>query len=99
MFTGTFPTTYVASECRCPPSHPKISNRLPGRKCAKNGDKLERDLVSRLADTAHPAEFATDDDNWSYWLSKNVDQVTIDIDLSYGQIQVCHYFQDFIIHT
>jgi usherin len=90
VYTGTFPTTYIASECRCPPTHPKISVRLPGRKCAKNWDNSERDLASRLADTAHPVEFATDGDNWSYWLSQDVDQVTIDVDLMHGQIQVCH---------
>ena len=54
-------------------------------------------MVSRLADTAHPVEFATDGDSWSYWLSKSTDQVTIDIDLLYGQIQVGHYSQDQII--
>ncbi len=88
MYTGTFPTTYIASECRCPPTHPKISVSVPGRKCAKNWAKVESDLVSRLADTAHPVEFATDGDNWSYWLSQDTNEVIIDIDLLYGQIQV-----------
>ena len=56
----------------------------------KNADKLEPDsnLESRLADTAHPIEFATDDDTYSYWLSQDTDKVTIDVDLMYGQLQV-----------
>ena len=92
VYTGVFPTTYIASECRCPPTHPKISNSLPGRKCVKNSDTSETNLVSRLANTAHPVEFATDDDSWSYWLSEDTNQVTIDVNLMYGQLQVILIF-------
>ena len=90
MYTGVFPSTFIASECRCPPTHPKISNTVPGRKCAKNWDKTERNLVSRIAETAHPIKFATDGDSVSYWLSQDTEQVTINISLLYGQIQVSH---------
>ena len=87
MFTGTFPSTYIASECRCPPSHPKISTKLPA-KCGKNSDSTESSLVSRLSETSHPIEFATDFDPVTYWLSELTNEVTIDIDLLYGLLQV-----------
>lgn len=93
-YTGVFPMTYIASECRCPASHPKISTRIPGRKCVKNSDILEKNLVSRLSDTAHPIKFAADSDSSSYWLSTNVDNVTIDIDLLYNGLQVSSSFVD-----
>ena len=83
------PVAYVASNCRCPPTHPKINVAEPA-KCLKN---LEGDLytVSRLADTAHPIEFATDGDTQSFWLSKITENATISIDFSYSGLQVCFY--------
>ncbi|XP_028396319.1 LOW QUALITY PROTEIN: usherin-like [Dendronephthya gigantea] len=95
VYTGTFPSTYILSGCRCPPMHPKISSALPGRKCAKNGDKTQTDLADRLADTAHPIEFATDGDSLSHWLSQDTEQVTIDVDLMYGELQVFHVIHEF----
>jgi len=89
-FTGVLPFAYVASSCRCPPTHPKINVAEPA-KCLKN---LEGDLdtVSRLADTAHPIEFATDGDTLSFWLSEITNSVTIDINLSYSGLQVMFFF-------
>ena len=94
-FTGVLPFAYVASSCRCPPTHPKINVAEPA-KCLKN---LEGDLdtVSRLADTAHPIEFATDGDTLSFWLSEITNSVTIDINLSYSGLQVMYFFCHFQI--
>ena len=44
--------------------------------------------MSRLADTAHPIEFATDGDTLSFWLSEITENVTIDINLKYTGFQV-----------
>ena len=81
------PVAYVASNCRCPPTHPKINVAEPA-KCLKNVEG-DLDTVSRLADTAHPIELATDGDTQSFWLSKITENATISIDLSYSGLQVC----------
>ena len=44
--------------------------------------------MSRLADTAHPVELATDGDTLSFWLSELTENATIDIELSYSRLQV-----------
>ena len=85
-FTGVLPTVYVASNCRCPPTHPKINVAEPA-KCLKNLDG-DTDTVSRLNDTAHPTEFATDGDSLSYWLSEITENATIHINLAYAGLQV-----------
>ena len=89
------PFAYVASSCRCPPTHPKINVAQPA-KCLKNKDG-DADTVSRLADTAHPIELATDADPHSFWLSEitNGTSVTIDINLSYSGLQVIYVFSSF----
>ena len=92
-FTGVLPFAYVASSCRCPPTHPKINVAQPA-KCLKNKDG-DVDTVSRLADTAHPIEFATDADPQSFWLSEITNSVTIDINLSYSGLQVIYVFSSF----
>ena len=88
LFTGVLPSAYVASNCRCPPTHPKINAAEPA-KCLKNLEgNNATDSVSRLADTAHPIEFATDGDTLSFWLSEITENVTIDINLKYTGFQV-----------
>ena len=53
--------------------------------------------VSRLADTAHPIEFATDGDTLSFWLSEITENATIDINLCYSGLQVwCFYFESYL---
>lgn len=76
----------MASHCRCPPTHPKINVAEPA-KCLKNVEG-DLDTVSRLKDTAHPIEFATDGDTLSFWLSEITENATIDINLSYTGLQV-----------
>ena len=44
--------------------------------------------MSRLADTAHPIELATDGDTLGFWLSELTENATIDIELSYLRLQV-----------
>ena len=44
--------------------------------------------MSRLADTAHPVELATDGDVVGFWLSELTENATIDIELSYLRLQV-----------
>ena len=87
VFTGTLPSVYVASNCRCPPTHPKINVAEPA-KCLRNQEGNLDDTVSRLADTAHPIEFATDGDTFSFWLSEIAENATVDINLSYSGLQV-----------
>ncbi|XP_067031738.1 usherin-like isoform X1 [Acropora muricata] len=90
-FTGVLPPEYVASQCRCPPTHPKIypggPTSAPSR-CLRNVEGSLDDAVSRLADTAHPVELATDGDTLGFWLSELTENATIDIELSYSRLQV-----------
>ena len=86
-FTGTLPSAYVASNCRCPPTHPKINVAAPAN-CLKNVEGDIDDTVSRLADTAHPIELATDGDTLGFWLSEITEYATVDINLSYSGLQV-----------
>ena len=44
--------------------------------------------MSRLADTAHPVQLATDGDTLGFWLSELTENATIDIELSYSRLQV-----------
>jgi len=90
-FTGVLPPEYVASHCRCPPTHPKIYPGGPTSappRCLRNVNGSLDDAVSRLADTAHPVELATDGDTLSFWLSELTENATIDVELSYLRLQV-----------
>ena len=90
-FTGVLPPEYVASQCRCPPTHPKIYPGGPTSappRCLRNVEGSLDDAVSRLADTAHPVELATDGDTLGFWLSELTENATIDIELSYSRLQV-----------
>lgn len=90
-FTGTLPSAYVASNCRCPPTHPKINVAAPAN-CLRNVETGNiEDTVSRLADTAHPIELATDGDTLGFWLSEITEYATVDINLSYSGLQVQSY--------
>ena len=89
-FTGTLPPAYVASSCRCPPTHPEIMITAPAR-CRRNVEGNLDDTVPRLADTAHPIELATDGDTLGFWLSELTENATIDINLSYMRLQVQVY--------
>ena len=86
-FTGVLSTVYVASNCRCPPTHPEINAAEPA-KCLKNLDG-DTETLSRLKDTAHPIELATDGDTLSFWLSEITENATIHINLAYTGLQVC----------
>ena len=77
---------YIESQCRCPPTYPKIKPDKPG-KCVKNGE-IQNNEVSRISDTAHPVELVTDNVLASYWLSQLTDEVSIDVNMEYGELQV-----------
>jgi len=87
----------VASNCRCPPTHPKINVAEPA-KCLRNQEGNLDDTVSRLADTAHPIELATDGDTLSFWLSEITENATVDINLSYSGLQVGYFLLSCILN-
>uniref|UniRef100_A0A8C2WLY9 Laminin N-terminal domain-containing protein n=1 Tax=Cyclopterus lumpus TaxID=8103 RepID=A0A8C2WLY9_CYCLU len=96
VYSGVLPDLHAQSECRCPPSHPKV-HPLVERYCIPNGvEDTTRDRVLRLNLNAHPLSYINDQDMGTTWLSKimttqELDEgVTITVDLVNGQYQVTH---------
>ena len=84
--TGTLPSTPYPN-CRCPESHPRISTKNPFY-CMKNGAFTNK-LVGRLSPQSHPPEYLVNGEVINYWLSEQVNQVTLEVDLKYSRLQVC----------
>uniref|UniRef100_A0A672FIF9 Usher syndrome 2A (autosomal recessive, mild) n=1 Tax=Salarias fasciatus TaxID=181472 RepID=A0A672FIF9_SALFA len=96
LFSGTLPELHVQSDCRCPPSHPRV-HPLVERYCIPNAvEDTTNDRVLRLNLNAHPLSYINDHDMGTTWLSKvmtkhELDEgVTITVDLANGQYQVMH---------
>uniref|UniRef100_A0A3B5AVF4 Usherin-like n=1 Tax=Stegastes partitus TaxID=144197 RepID=A0A3B5AVF4_9TELE len=94
LYSGVLPELHVQSECRCPPSHPRV-HPLVERYCIPNAvDDTTNDRVLRLNLNAHPLSYINDQDMGTTWLSKimttqELDEgVTITVDLANGQYQV-----------
>uniref|UniRef100_A0A3Q0RBB8 Usher syndrome 2A (autosomal recessive, mild) n=1 Tax=Amphilophus citrinellus TaxID=61819 RepID=A0A3Q0RBB8_AMPCI len=94
LYSGVLPELHVQSECRCPPTHPRV-HPLIERYCIPNAvEDTTNDRVLRLNLNAHPLSYINDQDMGTTWVSKIMttqeldDGVTITVDLANGQYQV-----------
>ncbi|XP_075319241.1 usherin [Odontesthes bonariensis] len=101
LYTGVFPELHVQSECRCPPSHPRV-HPLVERYCIPNAiEDTTSNRVLRLNLNAHPFSYINDQDMGTTWLSKTMttqeldEGVTITVDLANGQYQVFYVIVQF----
>ncbi|XP_008295345.1 usherin-like, partial [Stegastes partitus] len=101
LYSGVLPELHVQSECRCPPSHPRV-HPLVERYCIPNAvDDTTNDRVLRLNLNAHPLSYINDQDMGTTWLSKimttqELDEgVTITVDLANGQYQIFYVIVQF----
>eukprot|EP00794_Sanderia_malayensis_P020024 gene20024-21985_t len=88
---GTLPAVYGYSYCRCPPSHPRLSLKNPFF-CIENGVTSVDKNLRRLRSTSHPAEYLVDEAIVNFWVSKIVENATIEVDLVYHNLQI-YYVQ------
>uniref|UniRef100_A0A3Q2PWV5 Usher syndrome 2A (autosomal recessive, mild) n=1 Tax=Fundulus heteroclitus TaxID=8078 RepID=A0A3Q2PWV5_FUNHE len=100
LYSGVLPKLHVQSECRCPPSHPRV-HPLVERYCIPNAvEDTTNDRVLRLNLNAHPLSYINDQDMGTMWLSKvmslqELDEgVTVTVDLANGQYQVMQLIHD-----
>ena len=85
--TGKLPEIpYTA--CRCPETHPRLNENNPFY-CMKNGVTSGGQPLKRLSAGSHPPEYMVDGGVITYWISGQVNDVTIDIELKYLKLQVC----------
>uniref|UniRef100_A0A3B4TAI5 Usherin n=1 Tax=Seriola dumerili TaxID=41447 RepID=A0A3B4TAI5_SERDU len=101
LYSGVLPELHAQSECRCPPSHPRV-HPLVERYCIPNAvEDTTNDRVLRLNLNAHPLSYVNDQDMGTTWLSKimttqELDKgVTITVDLTNGQYQVFYVIIQF----
>ncbi|XP_069030560.1 usherin [Embiotoca jacksoni] len=101
LYSGVLPELHVQSECRCPPSHPRV-HPLVERYCIPNAvEDTTNDRVLRLNLNAHPLSYINDQDMGTTWRSKimttqELDKgVTITVDLATGQYQVFYVIVQF----
>ncbi|XP_070842368.1 usherin [Chaetodon trifascialis] len=101
VYSGLLPDLHAQSECRCPPSHPRV-HPLVERYCIPNGvEDTTNDRVLRLNLNAHPLTYINDQDMGTTWVSKimttqELDEgVTITVDLANGQYQVFYVIVQF----
>ncbi|XP_068431767.1 usherin [Clinocottus analis] len=101
VYSGVLPDLHAQSECRCPPSHPKV-HPLVERYCIPSGvEDTTSDRVLRLNLNAHPLSYINDQDMGTAWLSKimntqELDEgVTITVDLVNGQYQIFYVIVQF----
>ncbi|KAM7406312.1 hypothetical protein PAMP_000697 [Pampus punctatissimus] len=101
VYSGVLPQLHSQSECRCPPSHPRV-HPLVERYCIPNAvEDTTNDRVLRLNLNAHPLSYINDQDMGTTWLSKimttqELDKgVTITVDFANGQYQVFYIIVQF----
>ncbi|KAM3624776.1 uncharacterized protein V6R79_001428 [Siganus canaliculatus] len=101
VYSGVLPELHVQSECRCPPSHPRV-HPLVERYCIPSGvGDTTNDRVLRLNLNAHPLSYINDQDMGTTWLSKimttqELDEgIAITVDLANGQYQVFYVIVQF----
>ncbi|XP_053172998.1 usherin [Scomber japonicus] len=101
VYSDVLPQLHSESECRCPPSHPRV-HPLIERYCIPNAvEDTTNDRVLRLNLNAHPLSYVNDQDMGTTWLSKIMttqeldDGVTITVDFANGQYQVFYIIVQF----
>nr|XP_040024120.1 usherin isoform X2 [Gasterosteus aculeatus aculeatus] len=101
VYSGVLPNLHSQSECRCPPSHPKV-HPLIERYCIPNGvEDTTNDRVLRLNLNGHPLSYINDQDMGTSWLSKimttqELDEgVTLTVNLVNGQYQIFYVIVQF----
>ncbi|XP_041646715.1 usherin [Cheilinus undulatus] len=101
VYSGVLPKLHAQSECRCPPSHPRV-HPLVERYCIPSGvEDTTNDRVLRLNVNAHPLSYINDQDMGTAWFSKimttqEMDKgLTITVDLVNGQYQVFYLIIQF----
>lgn len=79
------------THCRCPESYPLVSATNPFY-CMKNDVKTGQlaGQLQRLSVTSHPVDYLADNEVITYWLSEKVNSVTLEFDLQFSRLQVCH---------
>uniref|UniRef100_A0A3B3ZCH5 Laminin N-terminal domain-containing protein n=1 Tax=Periophthalmus magnuspinnatus TaxID=409849 RepID=A0A3B3ZCH5_9GOBI len=94
LYSGILPKVHVQSECRCPPTHPRI-HPLVERYCIPNAvEDTTNDRTPRLNENTHPLSYLNDQDMGTMWLSRvmstqELDEgLTVSVDLLNGQYQV-----------
>ncbi|CAJ1048931.1 LOW QUALITY PROTEIN: usherin [Xyrichtys novacula] len=101
VYSGILPELHAQSECRCPPTHPRV-HPLVERYCIPSGiEDTTNDRVLRLNLNAHPISYINDQDMGTTWLSKimstqELDEgVSITVHLVNGQYQVFYIIIQF----
>ncbi|KAK2854220.1 hypothetical protein Q5P01_006881 [Channa striata] len=101
LYSGVLPALHAQSECRCPPSHPRV-HPLVERYCIPNAvEDTTNDRVLRLHFNTHPLSYINDQDMGTAWISKTMttqeldEGITITVDLVNGQYQVFYVIVQF----
>ncbi|XP_077569166.1 usherin [Stigmatopora nigra] len=101
IYLGLLPQLHSQSECRCPPTHPRV-HPLVERYCIPNAvEDTTNDRVQRLNLNAHPLAYINDKDMGTMWRSKLMmtqeldKRFTITVDLENGQYQVFYVIIQF----
>ncbi|XP_059204973.1 usherin [Centropristis striata] len=101
VYSGFLPELHAQSECRCPPSHPRV-HPLVERYCIPNGvEDTTNDRVLRLNLNTHPLSYINDQDMGTTWLSKIMttqeveEGLTITVDFVNGQYQIFYVIVQF----
>nr|XP_057944950.1 usherin isoform X3 [Doryrhamphus excisus] len=101
IYSGALPQLHSQSECRCPPTHPRV-HPLVERYCIPNAvEDTTNDRVLRLNLNAYPLAYINDQDMGTTWRSKifttqELDEgLTITVDLENGQYQVFYVIIQF----
>ncbi|XP_037549573.1 usherin [Nematolebias whitei] len=101
LYSGVLPKLHVQSDCRCPPSHPRV-HPLIERYCIPNAvEDTTNDRVLRLNLHTHPLSYINDQDMGTTWQSKAMtaqeleEGVTVTVELANGQYQVFYVIVQF----
>nr|XP_061796460.1 usherin-like [Nerophis lumbriciformis] len=101
IYLGVLPQLHTQSECRCPPTHPRV-HPLVERYCIPNAvEDTTNDRVLRLNPNAHPLPYINDKDMGTTWRSnlmttQELDKrFTVTIDFANGQYQVFYVIIQF----
>ena len=95
LYSGTLPELHIDTECRCPPSHPRVKP-TETTYCIPNGvtDNTGQQIL-RLNEYAHPLGYLNDGNAMSFFVSRFLDDLTLMIDFgnefSVSWYTCCHF--------